>query len=102
MHEIITHLIKCSELQELINLEEQAQKQGKGLWSTDNEEKEKSKRPLDIDVNPATIFEQLKGKPQSGSLLIKPSLHLISTSLVTRHRTSTYILYRYCGASENW
>lgn len=55
------------ELQELIDLEEQAQKAGKGIWSKEPEDIEQSKRPNNTEVNnPASLFEQLKGKAQVG------------------------------------
>jgi len=54
------------ELQELINLEEQAQKALKGLWNSEPDELAKAKRPLDVESNPAVIFEHQKGKAVTG------------------------------------
>jgi len=55
------------ELQELIDLEEQAQKAEKGIWNKEPEDIENSKRPSNTEVsNPASLFEQLKGKAQVG------------------------------------
>jgi len=54
------------ELQELINLEEQSQKDNKGIWNKEPESLEKSRRPLETESNPAAIFEACKGKPQTG------------------------------------
>jgi len=55
------------EIQELINLEEEAQSAGKGIFNKDPVDIENSKRPPAADVsNPAALYEQLKGKPQTG------------------------------------
>jgi len=53
------------ELQELINLEEEAKKQGKGMFNKDADEIAAAKRPIDGEVPPAGLYEQMKGKPQS-------------------------------------
>lgn len=53
------------ELQELITLEEDAQRAEKGVWNKDPVDLETAKRPF-LDTNPATVFEQYKGKSLTG------------------------------------
>jgi hypothetical protein len=51
-------------------LEEQAQKAQKGIWNTEPDDLAKAKRPLDVEANPAVIFEQHKGKAVTGKFVI--------------------------------
>jgi staphylococcal nuclease domain-containing protein 1 len=57
-----------SELQELITLEEDAQRAEKGIWNKDPVDLESAKRP-NIDTNPATVYDQYKGKSLTGIFL---------------------------------
>jgi len=53
------------EIQELITLEEAAQKEEKGIWNTHPADVENSRRP-NIESNPASVYEQNKGKSLTG------------------------------------
>lgn len=53
------------ELQELITLEEDAQKADKGIWNKDPVDLETAKRP-NLDTSSAAVFEQFKGKSLTG------------------------------------
>jgi len=52
------------ELSELVNATEQAEKASRGVFN--KAEAEKSKRPLEKEVNTTSIFDSVKGKPQAG------------------------------------
>jgi len=60
-----TEVAMRPELEELIALEDDAQRQEKGIWNKNPNDLEHAKRPF-LETNPATLYEQTKGKSLSG------------------------------------
>jgi len=77
------------ELEQLVQLEEEAKKDKKGVWTQDKEELKTAIRKIPSTQNVPEVYEKLKGKPLSGVLeYVRTGSSLRITLLPTFHDIS--------------